>query len=364
LKDGSLSLQRKTTHSVITVADFPTAPEETIGQPFPRHLGTVHNYQPMLMDPGFLVYCVGYVVNVLAVYDNGYPVPFSLFPFAPAGDPFTVTLVTLASQPVGTVTCDVVGGSVTGGVWPDPAYLPDWLLDLARAAGLTANIAQSQHFIEAYPYEIGYVIAEPTAYDVLLETLLAGILGFYEILPDNSFRLGVVEPPAGKGSVVKIDGYDEAIGTDWTLTERVPTWKTSLTYNNNETVMTSGVAFAVSLARKEFLKNPYQTVTYKDDPTHVTFADAVEETLIQTRLVKKADALALATKRIQFLKTPRQVWQGRLPLTVYNLELGDIIDYEFTERYSMGTTQWMLIRKEWNLVSGEGPSFIQCQLLK
>lgn len=362
LRDGSFNLKRFTDHDHLKQVDYLNIPDEVEGTTIPLHLGRVLNYSPILADPGNLLYCVGRASEVIAVYDNGYSVPFlagsgifgTMFP--------DVQHIELLAQPVGTVTCDVIGTNVFGGGFS--LQLADVILDLAAAASLTPSVPLSQNFIDTYPYEVGYVVREPMAYEEIIETLLSGILGFYEVLPNGVFRLGVVESPTGQGSVLKITGWDEIVGTDWTLVERPPTYKTSLSYGNNETVMSGSVAAAVSLARKEFLKNASQKVEYQDAATLTTYPDAVSESTITTRLVYRADALALATKRIAFLKTPRQLFTAKLPLTAYKAQLGDVIELDFSQRYSMTSTQWLVIRKEAEILSGNAPSTFTCQLLK
>lgn len=369
IKDEIFLLKKKTSHSSITAALYPNAPDESLEQVIPIHLGLVKNFQPLLVDPGTLLYLVGKCSQVLQAFDNGYPVGFQVPPVVEGG----YQLIQLMAPPVGVVTCDILGTRVSA-TYPNqsPTRLGDVLLDLAQAAGVPINTTASTQFIETYPYDVGFVVRQPTEYRELMDQLMSGILGFYDVFPDGWYRLGVVAAPVG-GAVAKFEGYNEIVGPDWTLTETDPVYASTLTYNNNETVL-SNIAAAVSLARKEFLKKFSSSVTRKDASILTTYPHALDEGTIATRLVNRADAIALANLRVNFRKVPRYVFRGRFPLTAYKVQLSDNVIFNYAgsaadpiaQRYGMTTDRlWMVKRKEMTLTPGEGsPSTITLELLR
>ena len=144
LQDSALLLKKKTVHEIIDIATtYPEAPEEVDGKTIPIHLGKVLNFTPVLVNVGKLVYSVGVVSEITAVYDNGYPVVYKVGSYALIesgdeimGDGDDVVAFFLAAQPVGTVTCDTVGQWLYA-TRSALTILPENIFYLPQAAGLS-----------------------------------------------------------------------------------------------------------------------------------------------------------------------------------------------------------------------------------
>jgi len=243
-------------------------------------------------------------------------------------------LVKLGSRPVGRVTFDLKGASDGGYLDTAPALIEKLLLDHgAEATDIGASLSG---FVA--PQKVGLWLSAPTT-TVNAASALALSIGAV-LLPD---RLGVwqltkIDAPAGAPAATLTDA-DILRLTSIDGLRTTPTYKVTVRYARNYTVMTGGdlQGSVEGTARESYLANEWRLAATADAGTLDRWPDAVERSF-DTALVSKADATALATRLLALFGprgdgSPRQGYAVTIELNETSIayEPGDIVHLKSDE---------------------------------
>lgn len=282
----------------------------------PQSFGRCKNVKGVLVDPATELWQFndGEVEAFDAVYVNGEPM---------GGGAWTPSVSTgcinLASASQGEITADL-RGSKTGGNYVDTtAYIAHRIItehsELAAASLDLQTIDQVEGQNSA---EVG-IHVPASAEDILaidvLEELLAGVGGFIDCNELGKLQLGIFGGDwygdtfeiDQRHIVSELERLALPLGLD-------PPWAgCRIGYERNWTVMTSGVAGAVTASRRQFLAEAYRYGEALGDQSGA-YQLATSPSL-PGLYASLADAEAEAARRVALYGVARGLYRARLPLT-------------------------------------------------
>jgi hypothetical protein len=306
------------------------------GKRVPWALGYVYEAQPPLVIPGELLYEVGDVASITAVYDRGVALTFQL-------DYATVALlraasvtagkystciadgyVKLGSTPTGTITADLVGTVTTAAtivqevletstalVYPDDFYLPSFTAVETRQ-----------------PAQLGYWIGPDT--DVTVETLIADVMGWVGgwggFRRTGKFEVRIFGAPLTTPAArfKRTDILDLKRGRlPSSLTP--PPWRFRVGYQKNETV-TTDLAGSVTAARRAFLAEEYRYAEASDTDIKDDHPFSPEHPAIGAGFRNLADAQTEADRLLALYRVSRAFYTISLGVEPFGLDLGDTVN--------------------------------------
>lgn len=315
------------------------------GKVKPRTLGKVLNVQPPCVNTTRLIYEVGPCASVDAVYDQGialtagtnYTSQSDMETTAPSAGYFRAWpgggYFRLGSSPVGPVTADVTQGASTA-ARTVAQLIKQIALDMGTAAGDISS-ADVTALDTANSAVAGvYADSDQRAID-LMDQLAASIGAWYGFDRLGVLRMGVLTAPSGDPVVVlnaanclppqRQQSQDEGGG--------LPAYRINLTYAKNYTVQKSGLAGAVTAARRSVIEQSSASVSVEDASIKTQYLNAVEikrDTLL-------SDGTATATEAARLLalyKVAREFYAVRVrdvsAAMLATLDLGSVVQMVFS----------------------------------
>jgi hypothetical protein len=185
---------------------------------------------------------------------------------------------------------DLIGEMIRAGAM----VLLEWTAEDFDADAITA-------FNAVFPFQAGLGVDSPTEFGEIVKTLLGGIPAIYSLTLDGKFRLAELTPPSGTPALVINDtnilgrpqhGNSEK---DKQIYRRV-----YLTYDRNYS--STSQASGITQERLEWVKNETRQISARDDNVKQVFSLATDLGPLDTCLIKRDDAKAVADKDLALFK--------------------------------------------------------------
>jgi len=311
------------------------------GQFKPRVYGKVLNITPYPANTSKLTFQVndGAVASIDKVYDQGVERVFAA-DYASAALLQAAALTTgsnlystckaegllrLHDTRLGEVTADVTEGASSG-----DRTIAQVLKRLALAAGISAGEVSSADVsaLDALnAAEVGiYVEGETTAQDAMDQVAGSGAV-YYAFDSAGILRMGMLSAPAGPAAVTLERYQIRALARRQARDNGRPVWSVSVRHSKIWTVQQSGLAGAVSAARRAVLEQDYRTAKAEDAGVKTQWLLA-DDVTIDTLLTSEAGAQTLADAWLELQKVPREIYDVTLErqvLTRYGLQLMSVV---------------------------------------
>lgn len=176
-------------------------------------------------------------------------------------------------------------------------------------------------FNAAFPYQAGLIVDSPTAIAAIIDRLLTGLPALYTTKNDGRFFLAEIAPLTGEPileltDVEFIQAPEGADGDD-NLYRRV-----YLNYDRNPNADKNPQG-ALSQERVEWLRREFRQVSVRDETVVITYPWATDLKPLDTCLVQRADAQALAYKVLNLLKVKHPRAKIVCKNQAFHLDLGD-----------------------------------------
>lgn len=324
----------------------------TVGRSKPVCLGHVFNAEPELVNEAGLLYRMDdqAIEDVPAVYDRALALTITTDWTKQASQGGFKLLAT----PDGQVTADFKGRK-PGGTYID--RVPDLISELLTTSGLggyPTSAIKSSFGIAASSLTApcGIVIS---AQDVLNKTRdnlrrsindivddLAGSVGGYIVEDqEGKFDFGRLELPTG----TPVAYYDETNTTNLEQLEFTrPVWRVSVAYQRNNTIQTTDIAGAVSMARRNYVKEPYLLAVAEDETIRQRWKLA-EEMTVPAWFAEESDAQDEADRLLAMYGTPRAIYTFETSTKPYGVKLGDTIQLTRTQFNLSAGKKFRVVRR-------------------
>jgi len=326
--DGQKRLEAKIPPNTFSAST--NMPSSNVGSPIPLCFGYCKNITPVLIDDTTYTYQVhdGQITDVTAAYDDGVPVTI-------ASKDLTNGTFTLSAAPSGFVTCDVSGATPGGTFLYKVGDIVEYLIKTYAQPVFDASEIDSTmltQFNTDVPWEVGIYIDSKTTLLNVLDELVIPVLGAYGIGRDGKFQIWRIDVPGSSSDteITDMEGHDGAFSAEF---HPLILWKTSIGYDKNWTVQTTGIGDSVSLDRKEWLKKKYR-YTSSEDSTIKNLYVLAEEKVVDTLLRNSDDADTLASRYLTLFGQKRMIITDKINLQVFGKNLSDDIKYS-RDRYNL-----------------------------
>jgi hypothetical protein len=289
-------------------------------KPKPVLYGSVTNLAPPCVNTSRLEYQVndGAVQAISAVYDQGVALTpgtahanqAAMEGAATGAGTFDTWLgggmFRLGSAPVGPVTCDCAEGANAAARYP-AQIAKRILIDRLGFASGDVSAGDVTALDTAAPYECGFWWNEETTGTAALDEVLQSAGAWWGPDKDGLMRLAQFTAPSGTpvlalvagdviGPVLRSPVADQDRG--------IPTFAVIVRYGRNYTVQTTGLAGAVTAARRGVIAQEWREARYTDASVQTAHRLA-REIVVETGIVSAANALTEAT-RLQALRGVRR----------------------------------------------------------
>lgn len=284
----------------------------------PITLGEVHNVEPMLVNPATHTYqChVSNVERIIEVRADGIP--------------RTVTGVangkfSLAQAPVGTITASVQGAT------PYKNTVAGIVQVLATGYGNpaerleTADLDSTQlaSFDSLHPQPVGVYLSDRNNVLQVCQDLASSVGSQVVMSREGKLRLLKLALPA-PGPIAVVNPSDYEAQTLAITRRSVVLAGVRLGYCKNWTVQNS-LDNGVPAEHKDLYAQEWLTVTSRDTATATTYGLYADPPQVDTLLLKRTDAEAEATRRLNLWKVQRTVYTFKGFAHLLTLELGQAL---------------------------------------
>lgn len=214
-------------------------------------------------------------------------------------------------SPVTDVYTDLIGEMIRAGA----ILLLDWSPEDFDAPAMTA-------FNAAFPYQAGLGVESPTEFGEIVKRLLGGIPAIHSMTLDGKFRLAELTPSEGTPVLVindtNLQGRPQHGNSE---EDRKIYRRVYLTYDRNydQNSQPSGV----TQERLEWVKNETRSISARDDAVRQIFSLASDLGPLDTCLIKREDALAVAQKDLLLFKEEWDPVKVDLKTQPYAREIGE-----------------------------------------
>ena len=309
---------------------------DMLGTYKPMAYGYCFNITPVLIDAANLVYQVhnGAIASVVVKFaglivaeDVGYTVDLD------------TGLITLLTNPLGLVTCDVQGAAGSAGYARTTADL------VRRIAEDNSDMVWPDDFDtrsfdilnKSNTNEVGVYVKEgDLSIKDMLDSLMEGINGYWFFDRLDKLHVGML---GVSGSIPTYDG--DKISKISREVTTPPIWSVDVHYAHNFTVMSDAdIAGAVQLATKTALQRQYFPTNAQDTDIQDIHTDVEQEIFTDLRLRVGADYQA--ARRMNLFGTERDIYKVELPYIDYSLKIGDGIVLEY-DRFGLDGGQVFII---------------------
>lgn len=331
---------------------------DILGAAVPRLYGTVTNIEPVLCNTSRLIYQVhdGAINDVQAVYDAGlaltkgadYTSIADMHATAPAAGQYRIYKAggyfRLGSSPTGQLTCDAQNGA-TAASRTTAQIIKQIALDMGisnadiAAADVTALDAASSA-------ECGLFIKDDTTGLAAMDTVAASAGAYVAFDRLGVLRMAQLTIPSGTPVLTIKDYIVQDIDRDRSndANKGLPVHRVTVNYAKNYTVQTSGIAGAVTAARKNIIGKASQQQMAEDASVAVQYLSSPEMTR-DTCLVSAADAIAEAARLLAIFKVRRDIFRLTIRVdqaTIAALDLGAVVNVIY-KRFGMSSGKLLRI---------------------
>jgi hypothetical protein len=315
------------------------------GKRKPLAFGNPLNITPVFLVPSLLIYQVhdGSMQSIDAVYDGGVPL-------TPGTDYATYALLAAASVASGSfatslangllklgvaatdeLTADVKGDK-TDGYIVKTADIVRWALkhrtELVDPDDL--DVSSFNMVNTTQPAPIDYFIGSDDSVTVgaFVQNIMGGIGGWGGHRLDGLFEVRIFQAPTGaavasftRGDMLGGDIQRQPLPADYTP----PRYRWQVPYQRCWTVQTSGLAGAISSARKAFVAQDVRLATATSATIQTDHPFAQDRDPIQSYFALLTDAQAEADRLINLFKTTRAIYRMTVPRRGMRRDMGDEI---------------------------------------
>lgn len=306
----------------------------------PLCYGEVHNITPLLTEPALLEYMVNLeaVEQITEVRDNGVPVAFTTVGTTlalPAGS------FRLLKSPVGTVTCSVQGMKKTPNL--ASSAVTDTYTNTASntLASILRLTGQTLAYTEIDSTSFGALGTQPIG--LYLNSRVNVLATCQEIAKSCALILTVTR--AGKVRLVELDVPTSAstaiTEADMVLNTLAVSEKVAviagvkLGYAKNWTVQTN-LLTAIPQEHKDLYSTEYLESVAIDTTIKNNFSLTTEPEQENTLLITKADADAVALKKLNLFKAQRKVLTMTCTARLLSVQIGDAVTVT-SSRFGLGS---------------------------
>jgi hypothetical protein len=308
------------------------------GQAKPRVYGKVLNVAPVCVNTSKLIYQVSErpLASIDGVYDGASAVPFNavyansaalLAATTPAGKYDSCPsegLIKFSTAPTYGFTVD----ATASGAKTAAAVLNQIAVDVGVPSAEISSDDISTLAADN-PAVVGIFIndADTTATSAMDE-VAASVSAWYGFDKDGVLRMGRLSDPSGD-PVVILQDFDvgDTIERRPLRDNGVPCYRVTVNHSKNYTVQTSGIAGAVTAARRAVVALPSLSEKAEDASVQTQWLMAKENTFL-TLLTASADAAAEASRLLALYKAPRSLYEVPVDISVLvrnGLKLMDVV---------------------------------------
>jgi hypothetical protein len=191
-------------------------------------------------------------------------------------------------------------------------------------------------FNTAFPYQAGLLVDSPTAIAAIIDQLLTGLPALYTIKNDGRFYLAEIAPVAAAPilALTDVEFLQSPKGTDGDddLYRRV-----YLNYDRNPNADKNPKG-ALSQERVEWLRREFRQLSARDETVLEKYPWATDLKPLDTCLVRRVDAEALADKVLNLLKVKHPQITVLSKNQPFHLNLGDKISVR-RSRFDMNAVE-------------------------
>ena len=302
----------------------------------PMTYGYCFNVTPVLADAASLIYQVhdGAIASVVVKFagsivteDVGYTVDLD------------TGLITMLTNPLGAVTCDVQGAAGTAGYARTTADVIRRIVEDNSDMVWPDNFDTRSFDIlnKSNNNEVGiYVRSGDKSIKNMLDSLMEGINGYWFFDRLDKLHVGVL---GVSGSIPSYDGNTiSKLSRDITSP---PTWSVDVHYQHNFTVMTEAdLAGQVSASNRSNLMVLNRTSNDNDTTIRDAHTDVEQEIFSNLRLL--AGAEYQSARRLNLYGTVRDIYKVEIPFIDYSFQIGNGIVIQY-ERFGLDGGQVFII---------------------
>lgn len=314
---------------------------DILGAAVPRLYGTVYNIEPVLCNTSKLIYQVhdGAINDVPAAYDAGlalskgadYTSISDMETTAPTAGQYRVYKTggyfRLGSSPTGQLSCDAQNGATVANR-TTAQILKQLALDMG-ILNADINAADVTALDAASAAECGLFVRDDTTGLAAMDLLAPSAGAYFGFDRLGKFRMAQLTIPGGT-SVLSVDSamvIDIDRDRSGDANRGIPAYRVTVNYAKNFTVQTTGLAGAVSDARRNLLKKSNQQQKAEDASVATKYLSSPEMTR-DTCLVAAADAASEAARLLAIFKLRRDIFKIKIQLDVSSiaaLDLGSVV---------------------------------------
>ncbi|MCX5887986.1 MAG: hypothetical protein NTY36_00875 [Deltaproteobacteria bacterium] len=177
-------------------------------------------------------------------------------------------------------------------------------------------------FNASFPYQAGLLVDSPTTISAIIDKLLSGIPAFYTLRLNGKFLLRELAPPAGSPRLTLTDHEifpdQTGSGPDQDLLYR----RVYLHYDRNPNVQSNPASYT-NQEQLDWLWREFRQVSARDESVRRTYPLAGDLGPLDTCLVNRAEAKALAQRLLSIYSVKRDKGVANCGVQPYVLDLGD-----------------------------------------
>ena len=306
----------------------------------PLCFGEVHNITPLLSDPTLLEYMVNLeaVEQIIEVCDNGVPVEFittaTEFPI-PSGS------FRLKSSPAGTITCSVQGVKRTVNIaaaTSSPQYLPtasNTIATILKHFGkqLEYSDLDSASFSSLGIESVGVYLNDRTNVLAICQDIAKSCGIVLTVSRTGKIKLvNLTIPASATKTITEADMFLDSLS----LVNKLPVLAgVKLGYAKNWTIQTNLLTY-IPQQHKDLLAVEYLESIQLDATVKSNYALTTEPEVEATYLIDKAEADAVALKKLNLRKQPRKMFSLKCVAKHLSLQVGDPVVLQ-ASRFGLGS---------------------------
>lgn len=212
-----------------------------------------------------------------------------------------------------------------------PATAGDLIMTLPKLfAGWTDDdfdLTSFSDFNAIYTQTLGKLVDSPMAMTDIFKDLLTGFPAIYSTTREGKFFLKELSAPSGSATLTLTDNdffqYPESsLHLDNSVIKRVLfRFDKNYSVNNNP-------ASSLDQAWIEWISKDLRQVSARDERIRQTYPLAVDVGPLETALINRSEAQALARSFLDLFRTPREYFEAVISLRGILLELGDLVEVQ------------------------------------
>ena len=302
----------------------------------PKFFGSIFNAEPVLVNTSKLIYQInnGNFNTVSAVYVRGNAVTYSgtnrannsaMQTTAPAAGTYDTCssegLIRLGTSPDGLVTMDVYRGTTAAN-----RTTAQTMSAIASNMGITAYAADVTAMDTQDSAVIGYYVNDERTAMQCLDDVGEGLNAFYYFDRSGNFRISWLQDPQGNSPVITFNEYDIiSIEAQPSVDINIPVKQVAMDYYNIETVQSSDLAGAVTVARRAFLSKSSRKVTQDvgSPAAKYLLAKVLNR---KSRYTTEADASSAAFNLAILFGYIQQIFEITIPIERFDLDLMECVE--------------------------------------